>query len=178
VIRRGILAVLVLAIGLAVPAATSAKDITKLFDRAVAKVTSDPDFADAVMLEADGTPDGHDAVDGAAQITNWRFVFDNQATEGSDSASVTIDWQRGKGFGKPDGNPSPFLEDLPIKRAPKMSLKKAITLLRDSGTQEFENVTLRRPLGPERTPPLYIFGVENGQFIAVNTKTGDVEPID
>jgi hypothetical protein len=59
-----------------------------------------------------------------------------------------------------------------------MSLREAIELLKDSGTNEFENVTLRRPLGPDRTPPLYIFGVENGRFIAVNTKTEDVEPID
>src|SRR3954452_14255228 len=144
------------------PAATSAKDVTKLFDRAVDKVTSNPDFADAVMLEADGTPDGNKPVDGAAQVTNWRFVFEN-STPGSDFASVTIDWGKGLGFSKPDGNPSPFLEDVPIKKAPKMTLKKAIKLLDQAGTDEFENVTLRRPLGPQRTPPLYIFGVDNGK---------------
>jgi hypothetical protein len=177
-VRRGALSALVLLAALAAPASTSAKDVTKLFDKAVAKVTSKPDFSDAVMLEADGTPKGNKPVDGAAQVTNWRFVFDNQGTRGSDFASVTIDWEKGEGFSKPDGNPSPFLEDLPIKRAPKMTLKRAIELLGDTGTHEFRNVTLRRPLGPEKTPPLYIFGVENNRFIAVNTKTGDVEPID
>jgi hypothetical protein len=176
-VRRGALAALVLVAALAVPASTSAKDVAKLFDRAVDKVRSHPDFADAVMLEADGTPMGGMAVDGAAGITGWRFVFQN-STRGSDFASVTIDWVRGEGFDKPDGNPSPFLEDVPIRKAPRMSLREAIELLKDSGTHEFENVTLRRPLGPDRTPPLYIFGVENGRFIAVNTKTEDVEPID
>ena len=175
--RRGVLSAFVLIAALAVPATTGAKDVTKLFDRAVAKVTSKPDFESAVMLEADGTPKGSKPVDGAAQITNWRFVFDNQGTRGSDFASVTIDWEKGEGFGKPDGNPSPFLEDLPLKKAPKMTLKEAVELLDDAGTHEFFNVTLRRPLGPERVPPLYIFGVDGG-FIAVNTKTGDVEPID
>ena len=175
--RRGALAALVLVAALAAPAATSAKDVTKLFDRAGVLVRGNPDFASAVMLEAQGTPSRNGSVDGAAQITNWTFVLDNQRTQGSDFASVTIDWERGEGFAKPDGNPSPFLEDLAIKKAPKMTLRRAIELLGDAGTHEFRNVTLRRPLGPERTPPLYIFGTDDG-FIAVNTKTGDVEPID
>ena len=172
---RAIAAALLLVV-LALPASAGAKDVTKLFDRAVAKVHSKPGFEDAVMLEADGTPDGRKPVNGAAQITNWRFVFDN-TTPGSEFASVTIDWHRGEGFEAPVGHESPFLEDLRIKRAPRMTLRRAIELLGDTGTHEFRNVTLRRPLGPERTAPLYIFGVENGRFIAVNTKTGDVEPI-
>ena len=162
---------------LAVPAQTSAKDVSKLFGRAGVLVRGNPDFAKAVILEAQGTPSRNGPVDGAAQLTDWTFVFDNQRTQGSDFASVTIDWERGEGWSRPDGNPSPFLEDLPIRRAPKMTLRRAIKLLGNTGTHEFRNVTLRRPLGPERTAPLYIFGVDDG-FIAVNTKTGDVEPID
>ena len=175
--RRGALAALVLIATLAVPATTSAKDVTKLFDRAGVLVRGNPDFEDAVVLEAQGSPSGNRPVDGPAQVTNWTFVFDNQRTDGSDFASVKIDWEKGEGWSKPDDNPSPFLEDVPIRRAPKMTLRRAVELLADAGTHEFRNVTLRRPLGPERTPPLYIFGVENG-FIAVNTKTGDVEPLD
>ena len=176
--RRGALAALVLAAALAVPASTSAKDVTKLFDKAVGKVTSKPDFADAVVLEADGAPNGRKAADGAAQINKWLFVFQN-ATEGSDFASVTIRWRRGEGFGKPKGHRSPFLEDVVIKKAPKMSLNDALDLMDDAGYgRSFFNVVLRSPLGPERVPPLYIFEVAQGTFVSVNTKTGDVEPID
>lgn len=177
--RRVLIASLALFVLFVAPAqAGGGRDVTVLFDKALDKVRAHDEFADAVMLEADGTPKGNDAVDGAAQITNWLFVLDNQGTQGSDFASVTIKWKRDKGFGKPKGNPSPFLEDVVMKKPPKMTLSEAVSLLGDSGTNEFRNVTLRRPLGPESTPPLYIFGVENGQFIAVNTKTGDVEPID
>ena len=175
--RRAALGALVLVAALAAAAPASAKDVSKLFDRAGVLVRGNPDFTGAVMLEAQGTPSGKGSVDGAAQVTNWTFVFDNQRTQGSDFASVTIDWERGEGWSKPDGNPSPFLEDLPIKRAPKMTLRRAVELLAEAGTHDFRNVTLRRPLGPERTPPLYIFGTDDG-FIAVNTKTGDVEPIE
>jgi hypothetical protein len=176
-VRRGVLAALVVTVGLVAPAQTSAKDVTKLFDSALAKVRANPDFADSVMLEADGTSARNKPVDGVAQVTNWRFVLQN-STQGSDFASVTIDWTRGEGFAKPKGYEQPFLEDVVIRRAPKMTLREAIKRLNDSGTHDFRNVTLRRPLGPERTPPLYIFGVNNGKFIAVDTKTGDVEPID
>jgi hypothetical protein len=176
-VRRGVFAVLVLTVGLVLPAQTSAKDVTKLFDTALAKVRSNPDFAAAVMLEADGTPAGNKPADGAAQITGWRFVLQNP-TRGSDFASVTINWARGEGFAKPKGFEQPFLEDVVIRRAPRMTLREAIARLGQAGTHEFRNVTLRRPLGPERTPPLYIFGVDHGKFIAVNTRTGDVEPID
>jgi hypothetical protein len=175
-VRRVVFAVLVLTAGLVVPSQTSAKDVTKLFGAAVDKVTSNPDFADAVVLEADGVPSGNKPIERASQIARWRFVFQN-ATPGSDFASVTIQWRRGQGFEAPVGHEPPFLEDVVIKRAPKMTLRAAIGLMADTGTREFLNVTLRRPLGPERTPPLYIFGVDDG-FIAVNTKTGDVEPID
>src|ERR1044072_10036168 len=112
--RKG-LAALVLVAALALPASTSAKDLTKLFDSAVAKVRSHPEFAKAVMLEADGTPAGNKPVDGAAGITNWRFVFQN-STPGSDFASVTIDWKRGEGFAKPKGCESPSAEDRVLER--------------------------------------------------------------
>ena len=174
--KRALVASALLVVALVAPAQAD-RDVTILFDRALEKVRANPEFADAVMLEADGRPSGDGPVEGAARINRWRFVLSNP-TRGSEFASVTINWTRSDGFGSPKGHPSPFLEDLVIKRAPKMTLKEAVARLRDTGTHEFRNVTLRRPLGPERTPPLYIFGVENGQFIAVNTKTGDVEPID
>ena len=149
-----------------------------LFHRAVLRVQQNPDFAEAVVLEADGRPARHGPVNGAAKIDRWLFVFQN-TTRGSEFASVTISWRRGEGFGRPKGHRSPFLEDVPIQDAPKMSVNDAVELLEKAGYRDgFFNVTLRRPLGPERTPPLYIFEVDQGSFVAVNTKTGDVEPID
>src|SRR5688500_11894978 len=99
-VRRGAIGLAVLVAVLVAAPATSAKVVTKLFDRALEKVRSDAAFEDAVMLEAQGMPDGNRPVDGAAQITRWRFVLANP-TRGSEFASVTIDWERGEGFAKP-----------------------------------------------------------------------------
>jgi hypothetical protein len=178
VLRRSLLAALVLLIAVPASAQAGGRDVSVLFHRAVLKVQRHADFADAVVLEADGAPKGRGAIDGAAQIERWLFVFQN-TTEGSEFASVTIAWRRGEGFAQPKGHRSPFLEDVPIKKEPKMSVNDALDLMDEAGFgREFFNVVLRRPLGPERTPPLYIFEVAQGTFVAVNTKTGDVEPID
>jgi hypothetical protein len=60
-----------------------------------------------------------------------------------------------------------------------MTLKEAVALLEDAGYEDgFSNVTLRRPLGPKAIPPLYIFGVAEGGFVGVNTKTEKVKPLD
>jgi hypothetical protein len=154
------------------------QDVTALFDRALAKVHAQPDFAKAVMLEADGTPAGDRAVNSASKIVRWRFVLDNQGTHGSPFASATISYRRSSGFGSVIGNPSPFLDDLPIKKAPRMTLRRAVSLLEDAGFKDgFVNVTLRDPLGPKQTPPLYIFGLADNNFVGVNTKTGRVAPL-
>jgi hypothetical protein len=155
--------------------AAKGKDVTKLFDQALRIVRSHEDFAKAVTLEAEGLPKGDDPVRRAAGIVRWRFVYDNQSTKGSDSKSVTLRYRKPGGFGKPKGNPSPFLEDVAIKKAPKMTLREAVARLRDAGLDDgFYGVTLRRPLGPQNNAPMYIFTLGNGNYAAVNTKTGEV----
>ena len=154
------------------------KDVTALFDRALRIVRSNPEFPKAVMLEADGTPSGSKPVKDASGIAKWRFVLVNAGAPGSDFAHVTLDYKGSSGFAEPVGHPEPFLEDVEIKRAPKMTLADAVSLLRDDGyRQPFFNVTLRNPLGPQRTAPLYIFGLKGEGFVAVNTKTEKVSPI-
>lgn len=151
-------------------------DIKLLFDRALATVRANREFAKAVMLEADGSPTGNGAVRGAARITRWRFVLANRG--GSRFASVTIDYRRASGFAAPVGHPEPFLEDVVIKRAPKLTLAEAVSRLRRAGYRRpFSNVTLRNPLGPERSQALYIFGLDRKGFVAVNSRTGAVDPI-
>jgi hypothetical protein len=50
-----------------------------------------------------------------------------------------------------------------------------VKLLREAGFRRaFFGVTLRSPLGPKTTPPLYIFTLGNDRFVAVNTKNGKV----
>jgi hypothetical protein len=184
-VPRVLIACLVLAAAVAAAPATASapsrakgRDVTVLFGQALSKVRADPDFAKAVMLEADGTPNGNKPVDNAGQIASWRFVLDNQRTQGSDFASVTISYRRSSGFGTPDGNPSPFLDDVQMPKAPKMTLKRAVSLLDKAGFRDgFENVALRDPLGPDSTAPLYIFGLADNSFVGVNTKTGKVKPL-
>jgi hypothetical protein len=158
--------------------AAKGKDVTKLFGQALDIVRSHDEFAKAVTLEAEGLPKGDDPVRRAGGIVRWRFVYDNQKTKGSDSKSVTLRYRKPGGFGRPKGNPSPFLEDVAIKKAPKMTLKEAVARLRDAGIDDgFYGVTLRRPLGPDNNPPMYIFTLGNGNYAAVNTKTGKVEQL-
>ena len=77
---------------------------------------------------------------------------------------------------------SPFLEDLVIQLPVKMTLEEAEQLLLDAGygtgiegVADWSIVVLRRPLGPEETPALYIFTTSKG-YVNVNTVTKEVEP--
>ena len=76
---------------------------------------------------------------------------------------------------------SPFLEDVVIHLPVKMTLEEAEQLLLDAGygtgvegVADWSVVVLRRPLGPEETPALYIFTTSKG-YVNVNTITGEVE---
>lgn len=175
-----LLTALLAALLLAAPAgAAKGKDVTKLFGKALDIVRSDSEFAKAVVLEAEGLPKGDRKVRRAGAIVRWRFVFDNQKTRGSGFASVTLKHRTPGGFGKPKGFEEPFLEDRVIRKAPKMTLRKAVRQLRDAGFgQAFDGVTLRRPLGPKATPPLYIFTLGNDRYVAVNAKSGKVAELD
>jgi hypothetical protein len=59
-----------------------------------------------------------------------------------------------------------------------MTLEDAVARLRDAGFQSpFSAVTLRFPLGPSSSEPLFIFGFADGSSIGVGTKTGTVAPL-
>ena len=77
---------------------------------------------------------------------------------------------------------TPFLEDLVIQLPVKITLEQAEQLLLDAGygtgiegVADWSIVVLRRPLGPEETPALYIFTTSKG-YVNVNTITGVVSP--
>ena len=159
-------------------AAASAKplpDVTTLIGPATTRVraTDKPQFKRDVLFEADGSTRGGKPVSSAAGIISWRFVF--QGTPGLKFASATLSYGPApKKFGKVIGVNQPFLEDVPIPRAPTMTLAQAVTRLRKAGyRQGFNGVTLRNPLSPTRSNPLYIFGVSS-KFVAVDTVTGKV----
>jgi hypothetical protein len=155
---------------------SSTTDITELVGQATTKIRSSPEFKDAVLLEADGTPTSG-TVTTADGITRWRIVFQNQTTKGSKYRSVFINATDGK-LGEPVGNTQPFLEDVDINTVPSMTLADAVEKLRAAGHKEpFGAVTLRFPLGPGFDQPLYIFGFGSGEFWAVETKTGEVKSL-
>ncbi len=100
-------------------------------------------------------------------------MFDNQPS-GSRFSSATIVY--GPQFAKIKGYRQPFLEDLPLSKAPKMTLAAAVARLKQAGfTKGFFNVTVRKPLAPTRLNPLYIFTVGAGRFVAVDTVTKRVQ---
>ena len=154
-------------------------DVKVLFHHAVKIVhrTDPPTFSNAVMLEAEGTTGGVPTTS-ASGIDRWRFVFDNQPSGPQFPRTAFISYGPPPlGFGPVIGNPSPFLEDRRIPKAPAMTLKRAVKLLQDAGfTNAFLNVTLRSPIAQITFNPLYIFGFGNNQFVAVDTKTRQVFP--
>ncbi len=161
-------------------------DVTVLFGRAVAKIrnTDRPTFARAVVLEADGLTRGSKcnplgcgggrAVSSAAGIIGWRFVFDNQPSRTRFRSATLFYGPSPKRFGPVRGFRAPFVEDVIIRKAPRMTLTRAVMLLRRAGYRKpFFTVTLRNPLGPRKSNPSYIFGFANG-FAYVDTVTGRV----
>ncbi len=154
-------------------------DATVLFGRAVKIVrgTSRPTFARAVMLEVDGFTRGGKKVGTAAGIVKWRFVLNNQPSRSRFSTATIVYGPPPAKFGKVTGFRQPFVEDLPIPRAPKMTLAAAVARLKQAGfSNGFFNVTLRKPLAPKRLNPLYIFTIGAGRFVAVDTVTKRVRP--
>ncbi len=160
---------------LAQPAAKPLPDVTKLIGPATARVraTDEPQFRGDVLYEADGATRGGKPVASAAGIVSWRFVFDG--TPGSKYAAATLTYGPApKRFGKVVGVRQPFLEDVTIPRAPRMTVTQALGRVRQAGyRQGFSGVTLRRPLGPTKSNPLYIFTF-GPKYVAVDTVTGKV----
>jgi hypothetical protein len=159
----------------ATPAAAPLPDVTTLIGPATTRVraTNKPQFKSDVLYEADGATRGGKPVSSAAGIVSWRFVFDGTPGSKYQSAFLTYGPPPQK-FGKVVGVKSPFLEDVAIPRAPKMTVAQALVRVRRAGyKQGFSGVTLRDPLGPKRSNPLYIFSI-SPKFIAVDTITGKV----
>jgi hypothetical protein len=155
-----------------------APDVTVLFGRALAKAraTRKPLFAKAVVYEADGSTANHKPTSTASGINTWRFVFDNTPSH-SKYASATLTYHAGR-FGKVGGIKEPFLEDLRIPKAPKMTLAAAVKRLRKAGyMSSFKFVTMRRPVGPTTVPTLYLFVLSNSRNVSVNTVTGKVSKL-
>lgn len=153
-------------------------DVTTLIGPATTRVRAahKPQFKRDVLYEADGATRGGKPVSSAAGIVSWRFVFDG--TPGSKYQSAFLDYGPApKKFGKVVGVKSPFLEDVPIPRAPKMTVAQALVRVRRAGYKRgFSGVTLRNPLGPKKSNPLYIFSI-SPKFIAVDTVTGKVSSL-
>lgn len=172
-------AVLLAAVG-AVPAVGSGggaiPDLKTLFGSAVARVRAADHgvFAKAVVFEADGATRGGGHVHGAGGVVGWQFVLDNPTTS-SPYAYATITYGPApKGFGAVTGHHLPYLEDVPIRSAPVVSLASAVILLQRAGYRGgFSSVTLRNPLGPKATDANYFFGTSSGD-VTVDVVTGKV----
>ena len=155
---------------------SSTTDITELIKEATTKIRANPEFKNAVLLEADGTP-ASGTVTTADDITHWRIVFQNQTTKGSKYRSAFMSATDGK-LGDPVGNTEPYLEDVDINTVPTMTLATAVSKLRAAGHEEpFGAVTLRFPLGPGFDEPLYIFGFGSGEYWSVGTRSGKVKSL-
>jgi len=161
------------------PAARRTPDVIKLFARARRIVRATPQLSRAIPLEADGTPARGQATT-AADIDRWRFVFDNQTTPHSRFRTAFIRFRQRR-FGKPRGVRPVFVEDQRLQPLPRMTLANAVARLRGAGYgAPFVAVTLRFPLGPSFTEPLYIFAfgpTVSTAFVGVGTRTGAVMPI-
>jgi hypothetical protein len=159
----------------ATPAAAPLPDVTTLIGPATTRVraANKPQFKRDVLYEADGATRGGKPVSSAAGIVSWRFVFDG--TPGSKYQSAFLTYGPApKRFGTVVGVKSPFLEDVPIPRAPTMTPAQALTRVRKAGYHRgFSAVTLRNPLGPKRSNPLYVFAL-GSKYVAVDTVTGKV----
>lgn len=157
------------------PTATSKKtipDVKVLFHRAVKLV--DATYPGAIMLEAVGTPTDGTTATSADDIVKWVFKLKTPNSAPTESAVLTYG-PPPEQFGPVIGIPAPVLGDRDMPKAPALTLKDAVKLLRDAGYDgPFFGVTLRNPLLAEETNPRYIFTLPLGLQVAVDTVTRDV----
>ena len=118
----------------ATAAAAALPDVTTLIGPATTRVraANKPQFKRDVLYEADGATRGGKPVSSVAGIVSWRFVFDGTPGSKYQSAFLTYGPAPRK-FGKAVGVKSPFLEDVPIPRAPTMTLAQALARVRKAG---------------------------------------------
>jgi hypothetical protein len=117
-------------------------------------------LAAATLLEADGYSSGGKGVTTAAGITHWHFVFNN-STPHSPYVQATVNYGPSpRAYGRVTPSKTPYLEDVKIAKAPKLSLHQAVGDLRKDGEHRaFNSVILRNPLNPPFDGVRYIFGV-------------------
>ncbi len=164
--------------------------MTTLFRRALHRVqhADHGTFSNSAVLEADGVTHGGHCTDqgcttgrsaaNAAGVVEWRFVLQNDTPDSPEKSAVVVYRPWPKGFGGVVGNPPPIFEDVPLHKAPKMTLVRAISRLRRAGHHaRFVAVTLRNPLGAKPVNPLYIFGFAHKPSVGVDTVTGKVKTI-
>ena len=155
-------------------------DVKVLFHRAVkiVRATDPPTFSNAVMLEAEGDDrwrTHHVCIRHRPLAVRVRQPAVLPAI--SLQRVYLLDGPPPLAFGPVIGNPSIFVEDHLIPKAPAMTLKQAVKRLQEAGfTTAFLNVTLRNPVAQITLNPLYIFGLENNAFVAVDTVTKQVFP--
>ena len=138
---------------------------------------AEPAFRHGVVLEAEGFTRGGRVTTSARGIVRWTFRFGGFSSA-SQFMSAAITYRAASGFGHLVRSRLPVLEDVEIRKTPRLTLRRAVKLLRAAGHRGgFGNVTLRNPLGPKRGNPLYIFGFAGGSFVAVDTVTKKVAPI-
>jgi len=126
-------------------------------------------YPHAKLYEADGKASA--PTTDPAKIDQLRVVFQN-----SGNSTVIITETSYGEFGAPVEIPHPWAEDVVIAWPVKMDLAKANELKEAAGFKNpYNNVTLRNPLGPVRSNPLFIFGTAPpNPYVFVDTVTGKV----
>ena len=167
--------------GAAAPGGSRAQtsDVTVLFPQAVKtlRATSRPRYNKAMVLEALGNTRGNKATRSASGIVRWRFVLDNQESHSRFKSATIFYGPSPTKFWNARGYTRRLLGDRRIPRAPQMTLGQAVKLLQKAGYGgAFLNVTLRNPVVQNGKGPLYIFGLANSKYVAVDITTKKVAP--
>lgn len=130
------------------------------------------EYPTAVLYEADGSASKGETTR-PEEIDTIRVV----CTRPEDGATIIVKITDSDKVGKPIFIPEPWLEDVVIAWPVEMTLLHASQLKEQTGYKDpYVCVTLRNPLGPERTNPYFIFGDNKHQpYIFVDTVTGLVK---
>ena len=127
-------------------------------------------YPDAQLYEVDGVSSTGLTTD-PLKIDQLRVVFHN-----SNDTTVIIKSTAWGEFGEPELIPHIWVGDVIIKWPVKMELTEANQLKEAAGYKApYGAVTLRNPLGPQKSNPYYIFGSNPREpYIFVDTVTKKV----
>jgi hypothetical protein len=159
-VRRKLIVLLgVVALVALLPSAAAAKttvpDVKALIPRAIDLVTAE--YPEAVWYQAEGlTSDGQPSAS-ADDLVSWQFIFGVPDTGGPLSAVVRYG-PPPEEWGPVVGLPFQFYGAIAMRKAPSMTLKDAVKLLRRAGWDlPFEGVVLYQALVAEPVNPRYVF---------------------